>query len=175
MTKRTIVDPDLGPIEIPEPPKRADAERLLKQQREAFEKIRLWAPGSVSACPSCDRRSFVGRDDLSAEIARPGGVVIYRHLRGAKCSSCGAQSLEPGEQIQIEREAGVGQVGDYEAKVSNIGSGTVGTYWPKDVVRVMNLSPETRAYIQVIDRETALIRFVRGKGARSAKARRKKE
>lgn len=172
MKKRTIVDPDLGTIDVPEPPKKADAERLVREQREAFEKIRLWPPGSVSACPSCERRSFVGRDDLSAEIARPGGVVVYRHLRGAKCSNCDGQSLEPGEQMQIEREAGVGQVADYEAKVSNIGSGTVGTYWPKDVVRVMNLSPETRAYIQVIDRETALIRFVRGKGA---KVRKRKE
>lgn len=175
MTKtREIVDPDFGPIRVPEPPKRTDAERLVAAQKAAFEKLRLWPDGSVSHCPSCERRAFVGRSDLDHEVARPGGVVIYRHIRGAKCSHCGARSIEPSEQIHIESEVGIGQVGDYEAKVSNIGSGTVGTYWPKDVVRVMNLDPDTRAYIQVIDRETALIRFVRGRGPKKGKASRRK-
>lgn len=175
MTKpREIVDPDFGPIRVPEPPKRADADRLLAAQEDAFRQLRLWPDGSVSPCPSCERKAFVGRSDLSHEVARPGGVVIYRHIRGAKCSHCGAQSIEPSEQIHIESEVGIGQVADYEAKVSNIGSGTVGTYWPKDVVRVMNLSPDTRAYIQVIDRETALIRFVRGRGTKKSAARPKR-
>ncbi len=175
MTKpREIVDPDFGTIRVPEPPKRADAERLIASQEEAFQNLRLWPDASVSPCPSCDRRAFVGRSDLNHEVARPGGVVIYRHIRGAKCSHCGAQSIEPAEQIHIESETGMAQVADYEAKVSNIGSGTVGTYWPKDVVRVMNLNPDTRAYIQVLDRETALIRFVRGRGAKKGASSRRK-
>lgn len=167
MTKhREIVDPDFGTIRVPEPPKRPDAERLLKEQKAAFAKGRLWPDGSVSVCPSCERRAFVGRSDLNHDVARPGGVIIYRHLQGAKCSHCNAQVIEPAEQIHIENEVGMGQVADYETKVSNIGTGTVGTYWPKDLVRVMDLNPDTRAYIQVLDKETALIRFVRGRGAR---------
>lgn len=166
---RETHDPDFGTLEIPPPPKREDGERLLREQQAAFAKRRrLWPDGALAECPSCERRTFVGRNDLSHEVARPGGVIIYRHLQGARCSHCGAQSLEPWELMQIEAEAGIGQVADYEAKVSNIGSGTVGTYWPKDVVRVMDLSPETRAYIQIIDRETALIRFVKGRGAMKA-------
>src|SRR5688572_10690595 len=120
MKTREIVDPDFGAIRLPEPPRRADAERLLKEQREAFATRRLRPEGSVSACPSCERRAFVGRSDLSHEVARPGGVVIYRYVHGAKCSHCGAQALEPAEQIHIENEVGIGQVADYEAKVSNI-------------------------------------------------------
>lgn len=171
---REIVDPDFGPIQLPQPPKRADAERLVKEQKEAFAKRRLWPEESVSVCPSCDRHTFVGRSDLSHEVARPGGVVVYRHLYGARCAHCNAQVLEPAELVRIEEETGIGQVADYEAKVSNIGSGTVGTYWPKDVVRVMNLSPDTRAYIQVLDRETALIRFVQGKGRKTSKRARRR-
>lgn len=166
---REWMDPDFGPIKIPAPPKREDAERLLKEQQAALAtRPRLWPDGSTSECPGCARRTFVGRNDLSHEVARPGGVVIFRHLQGARCSHCRAQSLEPWELMQIEAEVGVGQVADYEAKVSNIGSGTVGTYWPRDVVRVMDLSPDTRAYIQILDRETALIRFVKGRGAKKS-------
>lgn len=172
--KDEILDPDFGPIELPPPPSREEAERLLKEQKAAFaRRDRLWPNGSVADCPVCGKRAFVGRDDLSHDVARPGGVIVYRRLQGAKCAHCGAQSLEPWELMQIDDEVGLGQVADYEAKVSNIGSGTVGTYWPKDVVRVMNLSPDTRAYIQVLDRETALIRFVRGRPGKKA-ARKKR-
>ncbi|MHB8586328.1 MAG: hypothetical protein ACYDDF_10905 [Thermoplasmatota archaeon] len=172
MTKaREIADADFGTIKVPEPPKKAEAERLMREQREAFATLRLWKEGSATLCPTCGRRSFVSRSDLSHEVARPGGVVIFRHVRGAKCSHCGAQALEPAEIIAIEAEVGIGQVADYEAKVSNIGSGTVGTYWPKDVVRVMNLNPDTKAFIQVLDRETALIKFVRGHGPRKNRRR----
>ncbi len=161
-----IVDPQLGKIQPPKTPKRKDAERLIAEQARAFAKQRLWKEGSVAKCPSCGRDSFVGRSDLSHEIGRPGGVVVFRRLKGAKCANCQAQSLEPSEQIQIEREAGIGQVADYEAKVSNIGSGTVGTYWPKDVVRVMDLGPDTKAFIQILDRDTALIKFTKGRHVR---------
>lgn len=164
-----IVDPQLGRIKLPKPPKRAAAERLIEEQSRAFATKRLWEDGSVTECPSCGRESFVGRSDLSYEVGRPGGVVIFRRLMGAKCANCQAQALEPGEQIQIEREAGIGQVADYEAKVSNIGSGTVGTYWPKDVVRVMDLKPQTRAMIQILDRETILIKFTKGQQLRKAR------
>jgi hypothetical protein len=43
--------------------------------------------------------------------------------------------------------------------VSRIGSGTLGTYWPKDVERVLNLSPDKRAFIEIIDRDAVLVRF----------------
>lgn len=175
MTKRQIIDPDLGLIAVPPPPEREASEALVEDQRRAFAaRSRLWPDGAVAECPSCGRKAFVGRNDLSHEVARPAGVVVFRHLHGAKCSHCGAQSLEPWELMQIDDEVGPGQVGDYEAKVSNIGTGTVGTYWPKDVVRVMNLRPDTRVFIQILDRETALVRFVRGRGGASRRGTRRK-
>jgi hypothetical protein len=38
---RELIDPEFGAIQIPPPPKRADAERLLKEQKAAFAGQRL--------------------------------------------------------------------------------------------------------------------------------------
>lgn len=66
--------------------------------------------------------------------------------------------MEPYEQIAVEDEADIGLHPDYEASVSRIGSGTLGTYWPKEVERVLNLSPDKRAFIEIIDRDAVLVR-----------------
>lgn len=160
-------DPDHGPIEFGKPPSRAEFDRVARDALASVRARRVWPEGSVSDCPSCGARAFEGRNDLAHEIARPGGVLVYRHLRGARCSRCSAQSLEPAEMIDVEREAGVGSISDYEAKVSNIGSGTMGTYWPKDVVRVMALSPDKKVFIHILDRDTAILRFRRVRRAQA--------
>lgn len=175
--KRTVEDPEFGRIEVPPPPSRDEFEKVAREALAALEKMRVWPTGSVSQCPQCGERAFVGRDDLSCEIARPGGIVIFRNLRGARCEACKAQSIEPVDLVRVEHDTGVGTLSDYEARVSSIGSGTLGTYWPKDVVRNLALEPGKRVYIQILDRETALVKFAAGpappRGKPSRKARRK--
>lgn len=170
---RRIEDPDFGEIEVPPLPSREEYERLLRKVREARQEARFWPPGSIQDCPQCGERKFVGREDLSYEVATQGRVIVFRHLHGARCGACHAQALEPDELVRIEDEAGVGLLADYEAKVSNIGSGTVGTYWPKDVVRIMGLRPDKKAFIVVLDRDTMLLRFLpsRGKGSSKPKGK----
>lgn len=85
--------------------------------------------------------TFEGRDDITYRITHGNHVISFRHLHEASCSTCGAKTLEPYEQIDVEEEAGVGVHPDYEAKVSRIGSGSLGTHWPNDVQRVLNLEP----------------------------------
>lgn len=160
--KKRIVDPDFGEFDIEGPvPTREEFERTARRISEAARSFRAWPPGAVAACPNCGQRAFVGRDDLSHEVAKRDGLLVFRHLRGARCESCGVQSLEAEDLVAVEQEAGVELVADYEAKVSNIGSGTVGTYWPKDVVRVMRLGPNRRLFIKVIDADTALVKVDR--------------
>ncbi len=141
-------------------PSKAEWEKRRKEYLAAIKANRLWPEGSVSACPTCHKRALVGRSDLVHQEVRPGNVQTFRNLRGAKCEACGSQFLDPEEIIAIEDTIGVGVVADFEAKVSRIGTGTLGTYWPKDVVRNLGLEPDTRAFIQVLDRETALVKFV---------------
>lgn len=124
---------------------------------------RLWPNGSTAKCPKCAAPAFVGRDDLTLELPSKGHVVIFRHLHGARCGRCGHQLLEPYDQAAVEDEVGASFHSDYEAKVSRIGSGTLGTYWPKDVQRVMGLEPHDVARIHVIAPDTAVVKFEKGK------------
>lgn len=156
---RKHVDPELGDIEVPDPPTPEEFEARRAEARRAAQRQRLWPHGSVSKCPRCDERALEGRDDLTQRVTRPGQIIVFRHLRGAKCRACEAQFLEPGEALNVEAEAGPDLVGDYEVKVSRIGSGTLGTYWPKDLVRVLGLKPKKRAFVKVLDADTALVSF----------------
>ncbi|MBI4393145.1 MAG: hypothetical protein HY556_05005 [Euryarchaeota archaeon] len=171
MKKETVKDADYGEIELPAPPRQADFDRVSRDIREKLEATRLWPIGSVTACPKCDRKSFVGREDLSYLVSRPGRVLVFRHLQGARCTACGTECLEPKEWVAIEGEAGLPMLADYEAKVSRIGSGTLGTYWPRDVVRLLELDPSLKAFIQVLDKRTALVRF--GEPGNEGKPKRK--
>lgn len=160
--KKRIKDPDFGDVELDvELPSRQEFERVAREVSKAAASFRAWPRGSIVDCPNCAKRAFVGRDDLSREVVRAEGVVVFRHLRGGRCEACGAQALEGEDLVAVEQEAGVELVADYEAKVSHIGSGTVGTYWPKDVVRVMRLGPDRRLFIKVIDPDTAIVKVDR--------------
>lgn len=158
-----VNDPDFGPIELPPPPPREVLERTAREteRRLRSRDHRFVEEGKVRGCLHCGARALRGRSDLTHREVKDGLVYEFHNLHGAKCGKCGAQFLENYEIMAIEDVVFPNFAPDYAAKVSNIGSGTVGTYWPKDVVRVMGLTPHTPASIQVLDRDTALIRFRR--------------
>lgn len=167
-TKNVVFeDPQFGRIEVPQGafPTRDEWEERKKKYRAAVKGKRLWPAGSVTRCHKCKNNSLVGSDEVTHQVVRPGNLQTFRHLRGAKCAVCGAQYLEPEDVIAVDEAVGAGVVADFEAKVSNIGSGTLGTYWPKDVVRAANLEPGRAAYIQVVDRDTVLVRFADRRGS----------
>lgn len=156
---REIEDADFGRVELPEGYVDPEAfEARIEEAREATGE-RLWPEGDVSACPRCGQETFEGRSDLAYRSTQGRHVVSFRHLHGAVCTNCGASTLEPYEQIEVEDETGVGFHPDYEASVSRIGSGSLGTYWPKDVQRVLGLGPDKTAFIEIIDRDAVLVRF----------------
>lgn len=156
---REIDDPDFGRIELPEEYLSPEEARDRAEQARDALGDRLWPEGEVFECPSCGEEAFEGRSDLVYRDTRGSHVVSFRHLHGASCRSCGAKTLEPYEQIEVEDEVGLGFHPDYEASVSRIGSGSLGTYWPKDVERVLGLHPDKRAFIEILDRDAVLVRF----------------
>ena len=141
------------------PPSREEFEKARQETLATLLERRHWPKGSVSRCPKCGERAFAGSDDLEYRVVRPGGILVFCHLRGARCGACTAVTLEPGDMIRVEGESAARIPSDYEAKVSKIGSGSLGTYWPKDVVRNMGLDSDKRVFIQVLSGDTALLRF----------------
>lgn len=134
---------------------------MQKQTKAKLAKAnRAWPMGSKSACPRCAKKTFVGRDDLAVDLPGPNGqILLFRHLQGARCTACDYQVLEAPDQLSVEELAGTTFTSDYEGKVSRIGSGTLGTYWPKDVERVLGLRPQDKAFIRIIGPDAALVRF----------------
>lgn len=124
----------------------------------------LYPVGSVSRCPECGAEAFEGRDGLDLEVTYKGVVHYFHDLKGVRCRACGAQSLDMPEMFRVEKRLGMDpnhfppQV-DFEAKVAQFGSGSLGTYWPKDIRRIMNLKPGQRAHICVVDKNAVLVRF----------------
>lgn len=156
---REIEDPDFGEIELPETFVPDDEwEDRRDEIRETLDQ-RHWPEGETFECPQCGRETFQGRSDLTHRILHGAHIITFRHLHGARCTECGAKTLEAYEQIGVDDEIGVGFHPDYEAKVSRIGSGTLGTYWPKDVQRVLDLRPHKKAFIEIVDRDAVLVRF----------------
>lgn len=157
-------EPDWIEEELPAPSAQEWAEARARVEQDLAEpKRRLWPDGSVAECPKCRSKELAGRSDITLELPSKGHVVIFRHLQGARCRRCAYTALEPGDQDAVEHEVGVSFHSDYEAKVSRIGSGTLGTYWPKDVSRNLGLQPHDIAHIHVIASDTAVVRFEKGK------------
>ncbi len=156
---REIDDPAFGPIEVDAVFTDADTFEQRLDEVGAASSDRIWPVGEFFECPRCGEETFEGCDDLTYRVTNGKHVISFRHLHGARCTNCDASTLEPYEQIGVDAEAGVGFHADYEAKVSRIGSGTLGTYWPKDVQRVLGLKPHKRAFIEIIDRDAVLVRF----------------
>lgn len=176
---RIVNDPEFGPIALPRA--RISKGEWESQERAVVAKLRArrtWKRGQLYACPVCGKRSFEGRDDITYEANYPGKLVVFGHLHGARCKACSAETIEAYELIDIEDKIGVGMRSDYEAKVARIGSGTLGTYWPKDIERVLRLRPNKRAFIEVVGPDAVIVRFrepgePRGR-ARSSAARGKR-
>ena len=76
------------------------------------------------------------------------------------------------EQEKIDTELGLSghMRRDYEAKVSRLGSDSVGTYWPKDVTRNLGLRPHDIARIHIIARNVAVVTFEKPQPAASQQA-----
>ncbi|MHB8585599.1 MAG: hypothetical protein ACYDDF_07165 [Thermoplasmatota archaeon] len=133
-------------------------------------RIRRFAEGEVEDCFRCGKHALTGKTSLSEVRTSGNQVITYRNLAGAECASCGARYLEPWELARIDRETSSGVRPDYEGKVSRIGrEGTVGTYWPKDVARVLDLQPDMAVFIHVLPDGTAILRFRKQRSRRSKK------
>ena len=156
-------DPDFGPMEAPPPPTKGELNRLQKKLRAAAFKRRLFQPGQVYRCDVCGRKTFEGRTDVSLEVIRRGVVYVFRNLHGALCKSCGAKTVESFEMYNIDDHLHTGFRTSFRARVTNVGKGAVGTYWPKDVQRLLHLDDRRDLEIEVLSPELALVRVLANK------------
>jgi YgiT-type zinc finger domain-containing protein len=125
--------------------------RLMQERKRAFP------VGTIRGCPVCSKKALESRDDVMRETIVGAMALIHHNLHGARCSNCGAEFLESYEEIALE-EAGPQRIlSDYHAKITSVSGRNLGTYWPKDVVRAMDLHSQDSLRVQILDQDTMLI------------------
>ncbi len=126
--------------------------RLMKDKPRAFPS------GTKRKCPVCQRRTLESRDDLMRETTVGSIVLIHHNLHGARCTQCATEFLEAFEEITLEENGPERILTDYQAKVTSVSGRNLGTYWPKDVVRMMDLHNQDGLRVQILDSDTMVIR-----------------
>ncbi|MCA1810492.1 MAG: hypothetical protein LC623_00585 [Halobacteriales archaeon] len=118
---------------------------------------RAFPPGIVRKCPVCSKKALESRDDLLREVIVGAMALIHHNLHGARCKSCKTEFLEAYEDLALEEGSPLRALTDYQARVTSVSGKNLGTYWPKDVVRVMDLHSQDALRVQVLDPDTMLI------------------
>lgn len=76
--------------------------------------------------------------------------------------SCESTELDAAGVAILETRVPRGVVADYETAVTHSSGSTLGTYFKRDLARVMGLSGNERLDWKVVDRDKALVRVHRG-------------
>lgn len=121
------------------------------------ERKRAFPPGSIRKCPVCAKKALESRQDLIREQVVGSIVFVHHNLHGARCRNCKTEFLEAYEDIALEQGGPERQLSDYEAKVTSVSGKNLGTYWPKDVVRVMKLHSQDSLRVQKLDDDRMII------------------
>ncbi len=153
-----IDDPDFGPINL-KPTTEKAWESASKEIEDALGARRHWPAGTTHACPRCRRELLVGSDTLRYQtVDGQGHVHTFYNLRGGHCSGCGLDILEPADLIEVEKTVRIGFTPIFSGKVSRVGRGTLGTYWSRDVERNLGLHAGDRLDVELIGRDSMLVR-----------------
>jgi hypothetical protein len=131
--------------------------RLAVARREP-----LLPAGSVSKCPNCGGR-MVTTNELEQMVPTPGLVYIIARLPGARCIDCESTELDGMAVAILENIAPRGIVADYESTVTHSSGSTLGTYFKRDLARVMELTGDEHLLWKVVDRDKALVQVERKK------------
>ncbi len=108
-------------------------------------------------CPSCGNADMSYADDLTFEVVLAGERIVIPNLTGLKCSKCGEVAFDANSTKIIENYTAGKPAGGYECKVSTLGGGKIGVYFPKDVLRVMKISKYDKAILTPLSNRKMII------------------
>lgn len=98
-------------------------------------------------CPSCGNSTMSYVDDLTFDVTLTGERIVIPNLTGLKCSICGEVAFDANSTKIIEKYTADRPAGGYELKVSTVGGGKIGLYFPKDVLRTMKIIKNDKAIL----------------------------
>ncbi len=111
-------------------------------------------------CPSCGNNNMSYADDLTFDVTLTGERMVIPNLTGLKCSKCGEVAFDANSTKIIEKYTIDKPSGGYELKVSTVGGGKIGMYFPRDVLRVMNISKSDKAILIPLSKRKMIIELL---------------
>src|SRR5574341_2651455 len=91
-------------------------------------------------CSLCGNYTMSYAEGLTFEVVLAGERIVIPNLTGLDCSKCGEISFDANSTKIIEKYTASRAGGGYELKISSVGGGKIGMYFPKDILRVMKIN-----------------------------------
>ena len=110
-----------------------------------------------ATCPVCGSRTVSFANDLVFEVVLTGERIVIPNLTGLRCSNCGDFAFDADSSKIIDEHTGNKPAGGYECGISTVGAGKLGMYFPKDVLRVMEITKKGRAIVTPLSRRKMMV------------------
>lgn len=130
--------------------------RMLETHREP-----LLPENEVTECPVCGGE-MVTTNNLRKAIPTPHGLTVVTPLPGARCARCSTSQYDPAALALILEHSDEEIIADYETTVTQASGKTLGTYFKKDLSRVLSLTGKEHLRWTVLDEDHALVEIDRG-------------
>lgn len=137
-------------------------EEDIEETKKLVERAKGKAPsphkiGNLE-CPVCGG-TMRPSEELTFDVHLPNGYIVIPNLSGHKCEECGDKYFDPDSSSIIGRYTDERVSGGHEAKVTTVGGGKLGIYFPKDVLREMDIESKKKVVLKPISRKKAILEF----------------
>jgi len=107
-------------------------------------------------CPTCGGQMEHSENLTFGAQMSDTNIVIF-NLSGHMCGRCGEKAFDSRSSQKIEEATREKVGGGYECKITRVGGRQLGLYFPKDVLRKMEIKPAMTALIKPLTRKKAII------------------
>lgn len=108
-------------------------------------------------CTICGGNTMDYAEDLVFDCYVLGERIIMPNLTGLRCRTCGEMGYDAPSSDIIDRYMHEKVTGGYEVTVSTLSAGKLGLYFPKDVLRTMDIKAKIKAIIKPISKKKMVI------------------
>lgn len=131
---------------------RKTASEVKKQETKTADEEKV---GDIE-CPECGGTMHPS-DDLTFDVTLPEGRLIIPNLSGHKCEQCKDKYYDSESSDIIDKYTAGRVSGGHEVKITTVGGGKLGIYFPKDVLRDMEIESKKKVIIKPISRRKAVL------------------
>lgn len=131
-------------------------EEMFRRTAAGLKRRTKAKPGEKMGCPTCGGVMRYA-NDMVFDCHVLGERIVIPNLSGLRCGQCGEQAYDLYSSDIIDRYTSDKVMGGYECSISVVGAGKLGMYFPKDLLRTMDLMPKSKAIIKPLTRRKMVV------------------